>query len=79
MELYVSADLWSNNYTGELIFLGNNYSYQLTLVMYTVREDFWESEEYLETNPSVTCVLPAPPHPVLILPVDVFESFVAFG
>lgn len=40
MELYVSADLWSNNYTGELIFLGNNYSYQLTLVMNTVREDF---------------------------------------
>lgn len=32
-----NADPWSNNDTGENF--GNNYSYQITLTVYTVRGD----------------------------------------
>lgn len=63
----------------KFFFFGNNYSYPVTLMICIVREDFSESAEYLETNLYVSCVLPAPPHPVLILPLDLFENFVAFG
>lgn len=78
MELRVNADFWSNEDTGQ-IFFGNNYSFQITLMVYTVRGDFWESEESLELNLQVWYVLQVLPHPVLIVLVDLVENFIAFA
>lgn len=78
MELHVNADFWSNNDTWQ-IFFGNNYSFQITLVVYTVRGDFSESEESSELNLQVWYVLQVLPHPVLIVLVDLVENFIAFA
>lgn len=77
-ELHINTDLWSNNDTGQ-IFFGNNYSFQITLIVYTLRGDVWESEESLELNLQVRYILQVLPHPVLIVLVDLVENFVAFA
>lgn len=77
-ELRGNADFWSNNDAGQICF-GNNYSFKITLMVYTVREDFWESEESLELNLQVRYVLQVLPHPVLIVLVDLIENFIAFA
>lgn len=48
-------------------------------MVYTVRGDFWESEESLEVNLQVRYVLQVLPHPVLIVLVDLVENFIAFA